>query len=336
LIAAARVRLVPVGGPFPDVAAHVKDAIGAASRTEAADGDGAPVTGGPGIGFLRVQIVSPGVDPAIGATGCLLPLCFGGQSLARPLTVGQGVVPAHLDRRVVVFALGVKTAPTSPTSLFLVGLVAGRLDKGRELGIGHFKQVYLKGRQVHLLLRRLIRVIGITAHDKGTSRDHDHLGGADLGRRGVCGDWCWSVGDRRWRFSRPRLSGCRRFLLLRLNGRCGLLRRRCWLFQSRSGQWRRGARSRRWSRWQRARRICGADLRPTDDHRCGRGSPHHWRRRDELAAGHLYFAARQANQGKDHQDGPKSCSHISRISPLAPSIPPALPAGAAHQCRLRR
>ena len=102
VLLAVEVRAEPVGGPLPDVARAVVEAVGV--RLEGIDGAGGGVAVGAGVvvgeGALpdvaavlsgRGELVAPGVDRLIEASpGGVLPLSLGGQALAGPLADTPG------------------------------------------------------------------------------------------------------------------------------------------------------------------------------------------------------------------------------------------------------
>ena len=139
------VRLVPVGGPFPDVADHVDQAV-AVGRV-GAHGRGAfvPVLAGvldrelalPGVGHpapVRVELVAPGeLGPLQAAAAGQLPFGLGRQRLAGPDGVGLDVVPGDLHHRVVGLlpdraARALWVAPVGPGHIGPPVVVVAKVD----------------------------------------------------------------------------------------------------------------------------------------------------------------------------------------------------------------
>jgi hypothetical protein len=87
------------GGPFPNVADHVADAVGGLGA-EVVDGSGG-FEAVFGIAASGVPVVTPGVDAAVGAAGGFFPLGFGGEAdgaagdAGGPVAEGEGFAPVE-------------------------------------------------------------------------------------------------------------------------------------------------------------------------------------------------------------------------------------------------
>src|SRR5580692_12895725 len=111
------VRAIPVGGPLPDVASHVVEAV--AVWGELGDGGDSGETIGGGIFVGEMSLEGVGHPLSIGAeffapdvglpgeatTGGKFPFGFSGEALVGPLGVGFGVWVSDLHNGIVVFAL---------------------------------------------------------------------------------------------------------------------------------------------------------------------------------------------------------------------------------------
>ena len=123
----ARIGLVlwriPVGGPFPDVADHVVEAVSVrrerGHRRSALEAVGVGVLARefalPGIGHVTAvgrEFVAPGKFGAVKpAARRKFPFRFGRQVLAGPLRVGERVAEGHMHDRMIVEPVDVALGP---------------------------------------------------------------------------------------------------------------------------------------------------------------------------------------------------------------------------------
>ena len=119
---------------------------------------------------------SPGIDAAVGAPCCLLPLSLVGQPLPRPFTIGFGPVPTDVSHWMVFVALpgpvlavafddfaapvvpgvaGHTDVQPSRSSFFLV---AHLVEEATILSVGYLVLVHVKAAQVNRALRDLVFV----------------------------------------------------------------------------------------------------------------------------------------------------------------------------------
>src|SRR5262245_24773813 len=128
----AEARPVPVADPVVDVAGHVVTAVRAGAARVQADGGGA-ADGVVEVGLGgRGPVVAPGVAPAVGAAGRLLPLRVGGQAPAGPAGVGVGLVPADAgDRLVLAVPAGDAPRARLPDLVPALPRPAARVPPGR-------------------------------------------------------------------------------------------------------------------------------------------------------------------------------------------------------------
>src|SRR5262249_38690420 len=102
---------VPVGGPFPDVAGHVVEAVAVGGEGCHGSGAAEAVGGAVPVGKMplpdvgpplppRRELVPPDIAlPVQAAAGRELPLRLGRQALAGPASIGGGILPGDVDHR---------------------------------------------------------------------------------------------------------------------------------------------------------------------------------------------------------------------------------------------
>src|SRR5438445_4861058 len=120
------VRIVPIGGPFGDIACHVEDSVRAERvlvfvhrhdrRIEKESLR--PIPHRPGqsrASEIRAgqasRLIPPGIDPPVCATSRFFPFGRSGESLAGPLTVPIRIEPRDMHHRMARYELFKRTSP---------------------------------------------------------------------------------------------------------------------------------------------------------------------------------------------------------------------------------
>ena len=123
--------------PLPNVARHIQQTVGASAVSIGINRRGTTWAGFRVIAAVRIPVVAPGVDAAIGAAGGFLPLGLGGEAVGlagefgEPVAVRDGVVPGYVDHGVILLLSG--RFPAFP--MFRL-LVVGGVYEGSVLGVG--------------------------------------------------------------------------------------------------------------------------------------------------------------------------------------------------------
>src|SRR5271169_2899087 len=122
------VRAIPVTGPLPHIACHVIQAVTIRRKLRNWSNPRVPVVSGIGVGKMslvcvghplsaRPEFVAPRVALSRETSACRkFPLRFRGQTLPRPLGIGQGVRIGHLDDWIffTTLEIGVRTFGVTP------------------------------------------------------------------------------------------------------------------------------------------------------------------------------------------------------------------------------
>src|SRR5271169_2026523 len=128
------VRAIPVTGPLPHIACHVIQAVTIRRKLRNWSNPRVPVVSGIGVGKMslvcvghplsaRPEFVAPRVALSRETSACRkFPLRFRGQTLPRPLGIGQGVRIGHLDDWIffTTLEIGVRTFGVTPVRSFYI------------------------------------------------------------------------------------------------------------------------------------------------------------------------------------------------------------------------
>ena len=93
----------PAIRPFPDIAGHIVDPVWTATLRITADRHRSYRMRLWHVGLPWIKLISPGIEPAIGAPRRLFPFFLRGESLASPRAIVMGVVPAHEHDGMIAF-----------------------------------------------------------------------------------------------------------------------------------------------------------------------------------------------------------------------------------------
>jgi len=152
-VAVVSLGVIPIGAPFINVPGHLVEPPGGAALGVAPDSAGGflpPISSTAAVP-THLPFIAPRVLEAVHSSGPLFPLQFCWQPQARPVAIGNRILPGDTDYRMFRF-LGGKV-PIVPHRLPPVGLIRRPVTSGCHkffiLGIGNWVQGQVIGGQVN-------------------------------------------------------------------------------------------------------------------------------------------------------------------------------------------